>query len=301
MKMKGEEEIKKAFKKVKNDVSSLAEEVSSLKKDIKDIKEILSFIYEQDTFEKIKKIADFPEKIPAKPEKIPPTHNKNIPTNQHIIPTHNSNTSNTSTDKSPLESLKRINIDISTRNKGVPTDRQTNQQTDISHKIRQNLVSETKQKDEDKLQQFNHNSIENNPDFSASYSVDNQINPQNNTQNKLLLSQKNPEIDEVSKIMANLDGIKQDLKNKFKSLTNQELVVFSTIYSLEEQGKSTYRDIADKLNLSESSIRDYTNRLLKKGIPVFKEKKNNKQIILHISPELKKLASLETILKLREL
>jgi hypothetical protein len=55
------------------------------------------------------------------------------------------------------------------------------------------------------------------------------------------------------------------------------------------------------LQLSESSIRDYIGKIQKKGLPITKEKLNNKKIMLHIASELTKIASLDTLLKLREL
>ena len=81
------------------------------------------------------------------------------------------------------------------------------------------------------------------------------------------------------------------------------MLVFSTLYQLEEQGELgiDYRKIALKLSLSESSIRDYVQRLVNKGIPIIKTKQNNKKITLVISKDLKKIASLSTILRLREL
>jgi len=80
------------------------------------------------------------------------------------------------------------------------------------------------------------------------------------------------------------------------------MLIFSTVYQLEEEGFIVdYPLVASKTNLSESSIRDYTQRIIAKGFPVIKEKINNKRIILHISPELKKIASLNTIITLREI
>ena len=76
--------------------------------------------------------------------------------------------------------------------------------------------------------------------------------------------------------------------------------VFSTIYELEEQGFIVdYNILSEKLNLTESSIRDYVLRLIKKGIPLGKNRENNKKITLSISRDLRKIASLETIHKLR--
>jgi len=79
-------------------------------------------------------------------------------------------------------------------------------------------------------------------------------------------------------------------------------LVFSTIYQLEEEAVLIdYKSLSKKLNLTESSIRDYVGRLIKKGIPVEKTKINNKMIRLSISEKLKKIAPLPVIFQLREL
>ncbi len=99
-----------------------------------------------------------------------------------------------------------------------------------------------------------------------------------------------------------LDGFKKEIRLKFKRLTEQEMLIFSTIYQFdEESGFSDYRILAEKLNLTESSIRDYVGKLIKKGIPVEKTKVNNKSVQLNISKNLKNIISLSTILALREI
>jgi DNA-binding MarR family transcriptional regulator len=109
-------------------------------------------------------------------------------------------------------------------------------------------------------------------------------------------------IDNAVEILESLDNIKKEIRLKFKRLTDQEMIVFSTLYQLEEEnGYTDYKTISERINLSESSIRDYIGRLIKKGIPVEKTKINNKSIQLNISKNLKKIASLHTILQLREL
>ena len=109
-------------------------------------------------------------------------------------------------------------------------------------------------------------------------------------------------LDKASEILASLDSLKKEVRFKFKRLTNQEIQVFSLLYNLEESGTIVdYKTLANSLGLSESSIRDYIGKIQKKGIPIAKEKLNNKRILLHISPELKQIASLNTILQLREL
>jgi len=109
-------------------------------------------------------------------------------------------------------------------------------------------------------------------------------------------------VENALEILNSLDNVKKDIRLKFKRLTDQELLVFSTIYQLDEEvGFSDYSSLSRRLNLTESSIRDYVGRLIKKGIPVDKIKINNKNIQLNISKNLKKLVSLPTILQLKDL
>jgi biotin operon repressor len=142
------------------------------------------------------------------------------------------------------------NIGISTGNRGVPTDRPTHQQTDISTHFRPKT-----------------------------------------------------EFERANEILSSLDSIKKGIRLKFKRLTTQEMLVFSTLYSLEEQNikEITYKTLAQQLTLSESSIRDYINKLIQKGVPIDKTRQNNKTILLNISQNLKNIATLATIQDLREL
>ena len=98
-----------------------------------------------------------------------------------------------------------------------------------------------------------------------------------------------------------VEELKNDLLRKFKLLSQQEFRVFSAIYSLEESGEIIdYSIIATKLNLTESSIRDYIMRLEKKGIPIIKEKLQNRKVALSIRKELRDLFTLDKLLKIRE-
>ena len=191
---------------------------------------------------------------------------KNTLKQQQNTSTHQHQNPTTSTYSSthnlPLEALKAQNMAISTGNQGVSTDRQTDRQTDTQH---QNYLEKPQ------------NNIKTNETPTAS-------------------------IDNAAKILDSLDSIKKEIRLKFKRLTNQELLVFSALYQLDEEtGSVDYRTLAQKLNLTESSVRDYVGRLIKKGIPVDKKRVNNKTIALSISENLKKIASLSTILKLREI
>ena len=132
-------------------------------------------------------------------------------------------------------------------------------------------------------------------------STDRQTDKQTDRQTESI-KKKESSIDNAVEILDSLDNIKKEIRLKFKRLTNQEILIFSTIYQLDEEiGFSNYSALSEKLKLSESSVRDYVGRLIKKGIPIEKNKINNKNIQLSISKNLKKIASLPTILQLREI
>jgi len=198
-----------------------------------------------------------------------PTHNlteESHPTNQQTnkptAPTHNL----------ALEDLYVQNPDVSIGNRGVPTDRQTNQQTD---------------RQTNKTSFSSHNLITSNSPPSTTFSLKDPIS----------------DFKRANEILSSLDDIKKEIRLKFKDLTPQEMTVFSTLYALEEQNvdQITYKLLANNLHLSESSIRDYVNKLTKKGVPIERIRQNNKTIFLKVSPNLKNIASLATIQRLRDL
>ena len=187
--------------------------------------------------------------------------NQDTSTLRQINQTHPATSTHNTTVPQEIEGLRTSNLGISIGNEGASTDRQTDRQTDNSTQ----KIGEIPQK----TQELN---IEQN-------------------------------IQKASDILGSLDQLKKEIRLKFKLITPQEMSVFSTIYQLEEQKQqpTTYQEIAQKLGLSQSSIRDYTQRMINKGIPIKKQKIGNKKIVLSISKELKKIATLNTILQLREL
>jgi len=219
--------IKEAFSKAKEDINALKSQFETLSVDVLELKSLLSEL------------------------------------NQHIKAQQAPSKQINPTDKSELtepiandpdfwahKALKPHIYTISTRNEGVPTDRQTDQQT---------------------------NTYSNNPPIS-------------------------PGKTDIGELLNSLDTYKKELRNKFKKLTKQEMLIFTTLYQLEEEGFVVdYPLISKKLSLSESSIRDYVQRIIKKDIPLDKIKENNKKIYLKIPSELKKMASISTLLQLREL
>jgi len=221
------DELRRSFQNVKTDIENIRKDIEFLREDNKELRKNLMEIC--DVIRKIN------EKIASTQQDQKPTPSTHSSTLQHT-----------------LEALKPQNMAISTGNQGVPTDRQTDRQTD-------------------KYGQF-------------------------------LPEKQENSIDDAARILDSLDSIKKEIRLKFKRLTDQEILVFSTLYQLDEENDYTdYKTIAQRLNLTESSIRDYIGRLIKKGIPVEKKKIKNKTVQLTLSKSLKKIASLSTILQLRDL
>jgi len=94
---------------------------------------------------------------------------------------------------------------------------------------------------------------------------------------------------------------KRPLEEIFLTLTNREFMVFTALYHLEEELKSpiTYRDLSNKLKMSQSSIRDHISELIRKNTPVKKVKINNKFVILTIEKSFRDLNILGKILTFR--
>ena len=263
------ERLKEAFSKIKRDVESLNNEISSLKRDLIETREEMAKICEI--------LINLNQQIVEKQEK----EEKSTPAHQHTIqtsPAHNP------THNLPLNPLKSQNKAISTGNEGVPTDSQTDRQTDkLGEK---NAVFEEKSTHSPlPFIRKNPQEIERNRGESHIFSY----------------SGENP-INDAAKILDSLDNIKKEIRLKFKRLTSQEMIVFSTLYQMEEESDQIdYKALAERLKLTESSVRDYIGRLIKKGIPVDKKRMNNKTILLSVSTNLKRIASLSTILQLRDL
>ena len=165
------------------------------------------------------------------------------------------------------------NRGVSTGNEGVQTDRQTIRQTDRHiQKFAQSVEIPVYEK---------------------------QIPPLETPEKP---ESKIDQIEKVSQTLNALDDIRKDLRIKFKKLTEQEMLVFSTIYQLENDGIAVdYLQVSNKIGLSQSSIRDYVQKIIQKGVPLEKKKENNKKVAISIPEDLKKMANLSTIMRLREI
>jgi hypothetical protein len=262
------DQVKEAFSKVKQDMDSIRSEMDSIKSNLSELKE--SVIDLAELFKELTQKKTLPEQQIQKQTpfqisqqtQFPP---RSIPQKTPQIP------------------------------KPTPTNQQTNRQIIPTHPTHPS--TDNYQYKPLKYQNLGI-SIGN-----EGVPTDKQTNRQTHQQtDKSSYNQENSSIDNAVKVLESLDNIKKEIRLKFKRLTDQEMLVFSTLYQLEEEnGYTDYKTISEKINLSESSIRDYVGRLIKKGIPVDKTKINNKSIQLNVSKNLKKMASLNTILQLREL
>ena len=205
--------VKEAFTRAKQDIFELQNKLFSLEKELVEIKSLL------------------------KAQTSTPAQNPEFQTNNTL-------SDNNPADKLPFKALISQNSTISTRNEGVPADKQTDKQTD------------------------------------------------NSTRNEGVFQSKT--------LFNSLNSLNKEASTILRKLTHQELVVLSSIYQLsEEELIVDYSILAERLKLTESSIRDYTQRIIKKGIPIEKLKENNKRVYLSLNPSFKKLVSLSTLLTLQ--
>lgn len=270
-------EIKEAFFRVKEDIHLLKDELNNLKSELVETRQGMIDICEIISNLKLNKKEDISSVNNVCSIDLPSFNSKfndlDISLdNQTHISTRNEGVKTDSTYISTHKSYIKPQNDkiytISKGNQGVQTDRQTDEQTD---------------------RQIQKGS-------------DNQTIPSKIIPIKSFQLTKKDEIDSALEILNSLDHLKKGIRLKFKRLTEQELLVFSTIYQLEEElGYSDYKSLSKRLKLTESSIRDYVSRLISKDIPIEKSKINNKEIKLSISPSLKRITSLNTILQLRDI
>ncbi len=277
------EPIKEAFDKVKTDIASLRNEMDLIKFQLNQLRDLLDEILLNQEESYLKKSdysskegfnlnsAEYNSKFQYSPERLDENCSEKYSEHSKDSPTDN------------LE--KQTNRQV---NPTSPTDNPTDNYPFKPSKA-QNMSFST---------------------GNGGVPTDKQTNQQTNqqTQKEGFISEtrgfnkESKSLNNALEILNSLDSLKKEVRLKFKELTEQEFLVFSAIYQYdEEQGFSDYRSLSQKLNLSESSVRDYVGKLIKKGVPIQKEKVNNKQIKISISENLKKIASLNAIIQLRDL
>ncbi len=82
----------------------------------------------------------------------------------------------------------------------------------------------------------------------------------------------------------------QNIEEILSILTKKEILIFLTIPQLEDEGfQPTHELIAKTLKITPGCVRGYVSSLIRKGMPIHKEKKNNKLSLLSIKPSFKAL------------
>src|SRR3989344_2583213 len=152
-----EEKLKEAFKKVREDTNHLSSEIGKIKQILQQLTNVTERIVRNQTDQQ-------------KKEKSTPTHQQITPTDKKI-PTH----------QQSLQAPESPNLSTSIGNNGVPTDRQTNQQTN-QHINKFALIKK------------------------ESYSENNELD-------------RISQLQRASEILESLDELKKEVRFKFKSLT----------------------------------------------------------------------------------
>lgn len=97
----------------------------------------------------------------------------------------------------------------------------------------------------------------------------------------------------------NKKNMDKTLKKAFSRLTRQEFLIFLTIYQLEDEIKDvTHSHLAQKLSLTEGCIRSYVSSIIRKGLPLTRQKVNNKLTILLVDNTFRQLNLKQTLTNL---
>ena len=158
----------------------------------------------------------------------------------------------------------------------------------IDKKLRQ-AFNKIKEEFEDHLLAINENTNEIQTNYEYLCDLDTKIDK---------LSER---LDEISMFI----GLKKqyvspsDGANHSPELTNNEKEVFMVLYTLGEETSVSYRDIAEKLHVSEQIVMNYIANIMEKGVPIIKEYINNK-IHLKLDSKFKSLQAKQNVLHINE-
>ena len=140
--------------------------------------------------------------------------------------------------------------------------------------------SQIKEEMEDHLQSINENTNEIQSDHDYLCEIDNKIEK---------LAQR---VDEIEMFLKQATG-EQEIIN----LTLREQEVFLAMYTNDEL--LSYRDIANKIGLTEALISKYIKDLIKKGVPLLKLYEKNK-VFLQIDDKFRDLQAKNNVLNISE-
>ncbi len=234
------DQIREAFQKVKQEMNYLTIEIEYLKLNLAEINWRINKLTEE--LKNLKKPVSKPPFLLNLP-KVKPL---NSPTYSSISQTHSTHPSTAS---ASFEPLKDQNLGISTGNEGVPTDRQTHQQTDrhientLINSLQQPIQLFTSSSQTSQKKQFLQSNFQqptplqtsppqsyfNNQELSLK-KIQESILPEPTSQKP---SQEVNSLQNAAQILDSLDALKKEIRLKFKRLTEREILVFSALYQLE--------------------------------------------------------------------
>ena len=156
----------------------------------------------------------------------------------------------------------------------------------LSHALKREFTK-IRHEFEEHLQAINENTNE----ISANYEYISEIG------NKL--DKLSARVDQIQIYLESQSGIYVTRKKEFniRRLNRREQEVFLVIYTLEEEkGSIDYRDISNKLGISEQLAGNYVTSIIEKGVPIIKRYINSKPYLM-LDPEFKTLQTKENILQ----
>lgn len=107
--------------------------------------------------------------------------------------------------------------------------------------------------------------------------------------------------DAVQQRTPSLDQLKREIEEMFLSLTDREFSVFMAVYDLEKEIKDVnYSDVAKRLKIAPARIREHIGSLLRKNLPINKERYYNGKVSLSIKKEFKDLNLQDKLIKYRK-
>jgi len=172
-----------------------------------------------------------------------------------------------------LNSIKNHPFFVSTGNKGV---NQTNNHLNTSLNTNSNFEELSQNDAEFGVLDFKHISKHTQNQQEKTFNPETTKNPQNE-----------------------LKIIKNRLNFTFSKLSKQELKVFLTVYQLEDENIDTsYRNIAERMDLSEHCIRSHIHSLFRKNVPLYKVRINNKLTHIFVDKDFRSLNLKEKLINL---
>jgi len=143
--------------------------------------------------------------------------------------------------------------------------------------------------------------IKDNLDFFKKISIGNKGVINDQQQSSTINNNAKQQSSTEQHLKSTLSKLSQTLTSAFQSLTDREFSVFTAIFELESSlPEVTYSDLAQKLGISEPTVRNMVNQLITKKMPLQKIRFFNRKVSLSIAKDLHDLNLLSKLIELRQ-